>query len=53
MYTQVIIGWFEDRGLVLSEIISGQKASAYMDFRKKKKIKFHDIPKHKLSKHFH
>lgn len=36
MNTQVIIGWFEDRGLVLSEIISGQKASAYMDFRKKK-----------------
>lgn len=38
MYTQVIIGWFKDRSLILSEIISVQNASAYIDFWEKKNI---------------
>lgn len=53
MDTQVIIGWFKDRSLILSEIISVQNARAYIDFWGKKIFQFHDIPKHKLSKHFH
>lgn len=40
MYTQVIIGWFKDRRLILSEIISVQNASAYIDFWKKKYFGF-------------
>lgn len=40
MYTQVIIGWFKDRRLILSEIISVQNASAYIDFWKEKYFSF-------------
>lgn len=40
MYTQVIIGWFKDRSLILSEIISVQNASAYIDFWEKKYFSF-------------